>query len=113
MINVLTIKLFGRMIFLTQNNHVLTNNSSQQDSSKLDEQSDISQDKSPKIPDITVTCPRCKNMDTKFRYYNKFNAKKPRHFCKSFQRDWTYEGIAIKMLVRAGRCKIFFINNIQ
>ncbi|KAL5098880.1 hypothetical protein RYX36_003207 [Vicia faba] len=113
MINVSTIKLFGRTVFITQNTHVLTNNSSQQNSAKHDEQSDMSQDKSPKIPDINVTCPRCKNMDTKFRYYNNFKSKKPRHFGKSCQRDWTYGGTGIKMLVEAGRRRIFFISSIQ
>ncbi|XP_058772494.1 cyclic dof factor 1-like [Vicia villosa] len=78
---------------------------SQQNSTKLDEQSDVSQDKTPKKPDIIVPCPRCKSMDTKFCYYNNYNVKQPRHFCKNCQRYWTSGGTARKMLVGAGRRK--------
>ncbi|XP_058772471.1 cyclic dof factor 1-like [Vicia villosa] len=78
---------------------------SHQSSTKLDEQSDMSQDKSPKKPDIIVPCPRCKSMDTKFCYYNNYNVKQPRHFCKNCQRYWTSGGTARKMLVGAGRRK--------
>ncbi|CAL5188775.1 unnamed protein product [Lathyrus oleraceus] len=78
---------------------------SQQNFTKLDEQSDVSQDKSPKKPDIIVPCPRCKSMDTKFCYYNNYNVKQPRHFCKNCQRYWTSGGTARKMLVGAGRRK--------
>ncbi|CAL5188776.1 unnamed protein product [Lathyrus oleraceus] len=110
MINVSTIKLFGRTIFLTHNTDVFTNDSSQQNSTKLDDQIDMSQDKSPNKPDITVPCPRCKSMDTKFRYYNNFKAKQPRHFCRNCQRYWTSGGTARKMLVGAGRRKNKFTN---
>ncbi|CAK8536718.1 unnamed protein product [Lathyrus sativus] len=110
MINVSTIKLFGRTIFLTHNTDVFTNDSSQHNSTKLDDQIDISQDKSPKKPDITVPCPRCKSTDTKFRYYNNLKAKQPRHFCKNCQRYWTSGGTARKMLVGAGRRKNKFTN---
>ncbi|XP_058772469.1 cyclic dof factor 1-like [Vicia villosa] len=78
---------------------------SQQNSTKLDEQSDVSQDKTLKKPDIIVPCPRCKSMDTKFCYYNNYNVKQPRHFCKNCQRYWTSGGTARKMLVGAGRRK--------
>ncbi|CAI8587925.1 unnamed protein product [Vicia faba] len=78
---------------------------SQQSSTKLDEQSHMSQDKSPKKPDKIVPCPRCKSMDTKFCYYNNYNVKQPRHFCKNCQRYWTSGGTARKMLVGAGRRK--------
>ncbi|CAI8587924.1 unnamed protein product [Vicia faba] len=147
-----TIKLFGRIIFLTHKNYVSANDcssnfppplphedycdhslhssvsssspldevsqqttdlntpsaeteASHQNFTKLDEQSDISQDKSPKKPDIIVPCPRCKSMDTKFCYYNNYNVKQPRHFCKNCQRYWTSGGTARKMLVGAGRRK--------
>ncbi|CAK8536717.1 unnamed protein product [Lathyrus sativus] len=78
---------------------------SQLNSTKIDEQSDISQDKSLKKPDIVVPCPRCKSMDTKFCYYNNYNIKQPRHFCKNCQRYWTSGGTTRKMLVGAGRRK--------
>ncbi|XP_058772495.1 cyclic dof factor 3-like [Vicia villosa] len=78
---------------------------SQLNSTTIDEQSDISQDKAPKKPDIIVPCPRCKSMDTKFCYYNNYNVKQPRHFCKNCQRYWTSGGTARKMLVGAGRRK--------
>ncbi|XP_058775365.1 cyclic dof factor 4-like [Vicia villosa] len=110
MINVSTIKLFGTTIFLTSNTDVLTNDTPQQNSTKHDEQSDLSHDKSPNKPDITVPCPRCNSKDTKFRYYNNFKAKQPRHFCKNCQRYWTSGGTARKMLVGAGRRKNKFTN---
>ncbi|PNX76380.1 dof zinc finger protein, partial [Trifolium pratense] len=78
---------------------------SQLNSTKLDEQSDMSQDKSLKKPDQIVPCPRCKNMDTKFCYYNNYNVKQPRHFCKNCQRYWTAGGTTRNMLVGAGRRK--------
>ncbi|KAK2429103.1 cyclic dof factor [Trifolium repens] len=78
---------------------------SQLNSTKIDEQSDMSQDKSPKKPDQIVPCPRCKNMDTKFCYYNNYNVKQPRHFCKNCQRYWTAGGTTRNMLVGAGRRK--------
>jgi len=65
---------------------------SEQNSHKIDEQSDMSQDKSPMKPDIIVPCPRCKSMDTKFCYYN----------C---QRYWTSGGATRNMIVGAGRRK--------
>jgi len=78
---------------------------SEMNSHKTDEQSDMSQDKSPMKPDITVPCPRCKSMDTKFCYYNNYNVKQPRHFCKNCQRYWTSGGATRNMIVGAGRRK--------
>ncbi|KAL5100225.1 hypothetical protein RYX36_004552 [Vicia faba] len=78
---------------------------SQLNSTKIDEQSDISQDKGANKPDKIVPCPRCKSMDTKFCYYNNYNIKQPRHFCKNCQRYWTSGGTTRKMLVGAGRRK--------
>ncbi|XP_045810613.1 cyclic dof factor 1-like [Trifolium pratense] len=78
---------------------------SELNSSKIDEQSDMSQDKSPNKPDIIVPCPRCKSMDTKFCYYNNYNFKQPRHFCKNCQRYWTAGGTTRSMLIGAGRRK--------
>ena len=38
----------------------------------------------PKLPrpSGTVECPRCNSKDTKFCYYNNYNIKQPRYFCK-------------------------------
>lgn len=63
------------------------------------------QSKDLKKPDKTVPCPRCNSMDTKFCYYNNYNVKQPRHFCKSCQRYWTAGGTMRNMPVGAGRRK--------
>jgi hypothetical protein len=39
-----------------------------------------------KKPDKLEPCPRCDSYDTKFCYYNNYNIKQPRHFCKNCQR---------------------------
>lgn len=78
---------------------------SQSISTKIDEQTDMSQEKSPKKPDQVVPCPRCKSTDTKFCYYNNYNVKQPRHFCKNCQRYWTSGGTTRNMLIGAGRRK--------
>ena len=33
-------------------------------------------------PEGSTPCPRCDSMDTKFCYYNNYNVKQPRYFCK-------------------------------
>ena len=33
-------------------------------------------------PEGSTACPRCDSMDTKFCYYNNYNVKQPRYFCK-------------------------------
>lgn len=33
-------------------------------------------------PEGGVSCPRCGSDDTKFCYYNNYNIKQPRYFCK-------------------------------
>ena len=33
-------------------------------------------------PEGSSPCPRCDSMDTKFCYYNNYNVKQPRYFCK-------------------------------
>ncbi|KAJ9560053.1 hypothetical protein OSB04_005213 [Centaurea solstitialis] len=58
-----------------------------------------------KKPDKTIPCIRCNSMDTKFCYYNNYNVKQPRHFCKSCQRYWTAGGTTRNMAVGAGRRK--------
>jgi len=72
---------------------------SQLNSTKVDEQSDISQEKA---QNKILPCPRCKSVDTKFCYYNNYNANQPRHFCKNCQRYWTSGGTTRSMLVGAG-----------
>ncbi|XP_047943329.1 cyclic dof factor 1-like [Salvia hispanica] len=58
-----------------------------------------------KKPDKILPCPRCNSMDTKFCYYNNYNVKQPRHFCKSCQRYWTAGGTMRNVAVGAGRRK--------
>ena len=33
-------------------------------------------------PEGTTACPRCDSTDTKFCYYNNYNVKQPRYFCR-------------------------------
>ncbi|XP_027360334.1 cyclic dof factor 1-like [Abrus precatorius] len=73
--------------------------------SKNTEQSDTTQDKTPKKPDKILACPRCNSMDTKFCYYNNYNVNQPRHFCKNCQRYWTAGGTMRNVPVGAGRRK--------
>ncbi|KAK6139350.1 hypothetical protein DH2020_026910 [Rehmannia glutinosa] len=69
-------------------------------------ESSDSQDKSTlKKPDKILPCPRCKSMDTKFCYYNNYNVKQPRHFCKNCQRYWTCGGTMRNVPVGSGRRK--------
>ncbi|KAL1541631.1 cyclic dof factor 3-like [Salvia divinorum] len=58
-----------------------------------------------KKPDKIIPCPRCNSMDTKFCYYNNYNVKQPRHFCRSCQRYWTAGGTMRNVPVGAGRRK--------
>ncbi|XP_066399227.1 cyclic dof factor 1-like isoform X1 [Miscanthus floridulus] len=58
-----------------------------------------------KKPDKILPCPRCNSMDTKFCYYNNYNIKQPRHFCKNCQRYWTAGGAMRNVPVGAGRRK--------
>ncbi|CAI5976586.1 unnamed protein product [Closterium sp. NIES-65] len=44
-------------------------------------------------------------MDTKFCYYNNYNASQPRHFCKGCQRYWTAGGTLRNVPVGSGRRK--------
>ncbi|KAJ8761104.1 hypothetical protein K2173_000783 [Erythroxylum novogranatense] len=58
-----------------------------------------------KRPDKIIPCPRCKSMETKFCYFNNYNVKQPRHFCKGCQRYWTAGGALRNVPVGAGRRK--------
>ena len=44
--------------------------------------------KGAKLPRPTdpMSCPRCCSEDTKFCYYNNYNSKQPRYFCKVCER---------------------------
>lgn len=73
-----------------------------------DEHSETSEsiDQKPlKKPDKILPCPRCKSKETKFCYYNNYNAHQPRHFCKNCQRYWTAGGTMRNVPVGAGRRK--------
>ncbi|KAI3452850.1 hypothetical protein Pfo_009513 [Paulownia fortunei] len=52
-----------------------------------------------------LPCPRCSSMDTKFCYYNNYNANQPRHLCKNCQRYWTAGGTMRNVPVGSGRRK--------
>ncbi|KAG6401751.1 hypothetical protein SASPL_138616 [Salvia splendens] len=51
-----------------------------------------SERKALKKPEKIIPCPRCNSMNTKFCYYNNYNVKQPRHFCRGCQRYWTAGG---------------------
>eukprot|EP00873_Tetraselmis_striata_P035345 jgi/Tetstr1/455609/TSEL_042421.t1 len=59
----------------------------------------------PKLPrpEGVCKCPRCGGEDTKFCYYNNYNIKQPRYFCKGCQRYWTEGGMLRNVPVGAGR----------
>lgn len=61
----------------------------------------------PKLPrpETVENCPRCGSVDTKFCYYNNYNIKQPRFFCKACQRYWTAGGTLRDVPVGAGRRK--------
>ncbi|GFZ07732.1 cycling DOF factor 2 [Actinidia rufa] len=63
------------------------------------------EEKTLKKPEKVLPCPRCASTDTKFCYYNNYNANQPRHFCKSCQRYWTAGGTTRNVPVGAGRRK--------
>lgn len=50
-----------------------------------------------------VRCPRCDSYNTKFCYFNNYNIKQPRHFCRNCQRYWTAGGSLRNVPVGAGR----------
>ncbi|XP_074370794.1 cyclic dof factor 2-like [Apium graveolens] len=58
-----------------------------------------------KKPDKILPCPRCTSLETKFCYFNNYNVKQPRHFCRNCQRYWTDGGNMRKVAVGAGRRK--------
>ncbi|KAI5073999.1 hypothetical protein GOP47_0012012 [Adiantum capillus-veneris] len=56
-------------------------------------------------PDKPVPCPRCHSLNTKFCYFNNYNVKQPRHFCRECQRYWTAGGSLRNVPIGAGRRK--------
>lgn len=62
-------------------------------------------DKPLRKPESILPCPRCKSKHTKFCYFNNYNVKQPRHFCKNCQRYWTAGGSIRNIPVGAGRRK--------
>jgi hypothetical protein len=61
----------------------------------------------PKLPrpEGVAPCPRCHSEETKFCYYNNYNVKQPRYFCRGCQRYWTAGGMLRNVPVGAGRRK--------
>ncbi|CAH8363415.1 unnamed protein product [Eruca vesicaria subsp. sativa] len=51
---------------------------------------------------ISLKCPRCNSLNTKFCYYNNYNHSQPRHFCKNCRRYWTKGGVLRNVPVGGG-----------
>lgn len=64
-------------------------------------------DNRPKLPRPKgiQPCPRCGSRETKFCYYNNYNIKQPRYYCRTCQRYWTAGGALRDVPVGAGRRK--------
>ena len=64
-------------------------------------------DNRPKLPRPTgiQPCPRCDSKETKFCYYNNYNIKQPRYYCRTCQRYWTAGGTLRDVQPGAGRRK--------
>jgi Dof domain, zinc finger len=52
-----------------------------------------------------LDCPRCGSNNTKFCYYNNYNASQPRHFCKNCRRYWTKGGALRNVPIGGGTRK--------
>jgi hypothetical protein len=89
---------------LTPSNDEMTGSESRSETART-QGDESSREKVLKKPDKILPCPRCNSMDTKFCYYNNYNIKQPRHFCKSCQRYWTAGGNMRNIPVGAGRRK--------
>ncbi|KAF3578310.1 hypothetical protein DY000_02035211 [Brassica cretica] len=100
------IKLFGKTIACNVNiTHKIKNEDEKQPSDPTVRSSSLSDPTVEKRPDKIIACPRCKSMETKFCYFNNYNANQPRHFCKSCHRYWTAGGALRNVPVGAGRRK--------
>ncbi|KAL6538676.1 hypothetical protein OROGR_012664 [Orobanche gracilis] len=95
------IKLFGATITPKQMSQQ-PNDDHREEPEKFDDPDDPTVEKK---PDKIIRCPRCKSMETKFCYFNNYNVKQPRHFCKGCQRYWTAGGALRDVPVGAGRRK--------
>ncbi|KAF5728724.1 Dof-domain transcription factor protein [Tripterygium wilfordii] len=89
------IKLFGTTITLHGRRRVMRSEDQKRSADETVE----------KRPDKIIPCPRCKSMETKFCYFNNYNVKQPRHFCKGCQRYWTAGGALRNVPIGAGRRK--------
>ncbi|KAI5443582.1 dof zinc finger protein DOF1.3 [Lathyrus oleraceus] len=93
----------------TKNFEKLKNSSNEENESKVTtttvESISIDQEKVLKKPDKIVQCPRCNSYDTKFCYFNNYNANQPRHFCRNCHRYWTAGGAMRNVAVGTGRRK--------
>ncbi|KAG2308987.1 hypothetical protein Bca52824_028735 [Brassica carinata] len=99
------IKLFGKTIACNVSITHKTNNEEEKQPSDPTARSSSSDLTVEKRPDKIIACPRCKSMETKFCYFNNYNANQPRHFCKSCHRYWTAGGALRNVPVGAGRRK--------
>ncbi|CAK9859291.1 hypothetical protein BDL97_10G030800 [Sphagnum fallax] len=54
---------------------------------------------------VTIPCPRCQSMNTKFCYYNNYSVNQPRYFCRNCQRYWTEGGTLRNVPVGGGSRK--------
>ncbi|KAL6841505.1 hypothetical protein ACP4OV_028648 [Aristida adscensionis] len=89
----------------TSSNGEMNGSESKSEAGAKPEADGLNGEKVLKKPDKILPCPRCNSMDTKFCYYNNYNIKQPRHFCKSCQRYWTAGGSMRNIPVGAGRRK--------
>ncbi|PNH04804.1 Dof zinc finger protein [Tetrabaena socialis] len=56
-------------------------------------------------PEGKASCPRCSSLETKFCYYNNYNIKQPRFYCKACARYWTSGGTLRNIAPGSGRRK--------
>ncbi|WZZ10413.1 dof zinc finger protein DOF1.5 [Brassica rapa] len=106
------IKLFGKTITFNASNITTTTIKKEvhQQQPELQATTDVRSSSTDltaveKRPDKIIACPRCKSMETKFCYFNNYNVKQPRHFCRGCQRYWTAGGALRNVPVGAGRRK--------
>lgn len=54
-------------------------------------------------PETIEPCPRCSSEDTKFCYYNNYNIKQPRYYCKVRDGEWAHIPCAFRSSARDPR----------
>ncbi|KAF7838471.1 cyclic dof factor 3-like [Senna tora] len=117
------IKLFGQRILLKDDSTISKTFPQGEDiegEPKVPEEADNKESRAGKVtntpekeeeilkkPDnkVKIPCARCKSIDTKFCYYNNYNIKQPRYFCKSCRRYWTHGGAIRNVPEGSGRRK--------